>query len=55
MNEIALAALGFSAILMYLAWRERASENTRDARLLAGAGGFAGLAGAVAAVAAVVD
>lgn len=55
MNEISLCIFGFSALLLYLAWRERAGENTRDARLLAGAAGFSGIAGAVAAVAAVVE
>ncbi|MGJ7554260.1 hypothetical protein ACSFBI_09695 [Variovorax sp. RB3P1] len=53
MNEISLCIFGFSALLLYLAWRERAGANTRDARLLAGAAGFSGIAGAVAAAAAV--
>jgi hypothetical protein len=52
MTEISLSLFGFSALLLYLAWRERAGANQRDAGLLAGT---AGLAGAVAAIASVFD
>ena len=55
MTEIALALFGFCALLLYLAWRERAGANHRDAGLLAGSAGTAGLAGAVAAMASVLD
>lgn len=55
MNEISLSLFGFSALLLYLAWRERAGANNRDAGLLAGSAGTAGLAGAVAAIAAAID
>jgi hypothetical protein len=54
-NEISLSLFGFSALLLYLAWREGAGANNRDAGLLAGSAGTAGLAGAVAAIAAVLD
>jgi hypothetical protein len=50
MNELSLAVFGFSTLLLYLAWRERAGANPRDAGLLAGAATFAGAVGAVAAV-----
>jgi hypothetical protein len=55
MTEISMSLFGFSALLLYLAWRERAGANQRDAGLLAGTAGTAGLAGAVAAVASVFD
>jgi hypothetical protein len=37
MNILVYLIAGFAAVLLFVAWREHAAANLRDAKLLAGA------------------
>jgi hypothetical protein len=44
--DYALTIGALAALLLWLAWKERANDNARDARLLLALGAIAGLAAA---------
>lgn len=50
MDEMAWMVGGLALVMAWLAWREHAGANRRDAKLLAGFAVLTGIAGAVSAV-----